>query len=265
MPTFRATPGLNLTTKQQEVLAAAVTTPAVTESLQRIAEQMLAPLTPVFAELHRQAAASIPNDLQRQFAERQRSVLADALRPAIATRVPVIALNPIFDEIARRQRDWARRLAVPLVPNAEAAWSAGLFAGLERIRVMSPLQVELPDVAGWDRLAELVSEGRFDAPTVAAAETEVAGDAETSEAIDEAAEMLAQQRPERSATQWRTAIVVGVWSMWILALAGAGVVVPAPLMAAIGLAVGRAAQVTAAGAGDWVDRRSATGQDGDDD
>lgn len=274
MSTFRDVPGLTLTAKQQQVLAAAVTTPAVTDSLQRITEQMLDEV-PVLAAFHRRIAEAFTTPVERahaEHAERSR-LISDAFRPVATARMSVATapdLQPVFDRIVKRQQDWAAALAVPLAQGfGSAAWTStsvpmDLFAGLQRIRVVSPLPVELPDVAGWDRLARLVSEGRFDAATVAAAETDVAGDAETSEAIDGAAEMLAQQRPERSVAQWRKTIVVAVWAMWILALAGAGWVVPAELIAAISAAVGKAAQVTGEAAGGWVDRRSVTGQDVED-
>lgn len=275
MPTFRATPGLTLTPKQQAALTAAIVTPAVTESLQRITDQMLEPMAPTLAAFRRRIAEAITTPVERAHAEhveRSRRLISDAFGQVATTRVSVATapdLQPMLDRVAKQQHAWAQALAIPLAQGfSSAAWpsaaTADWAAAWQRVRVVSPLPIEVPDLTGLDRLAELVSEGRFDAATLAVAETQVAGDAEISEAIDETAEALAAQRPERSAAQWRTAIVVEVWAMWLLALVALGVVVPTELVTAISLAVGKAAQVTGEAAGRWVDRRTITGQDVED-
>lgn len=292
MPTFRDVPGSGLTAEQQRILAAVVATPAVTDSLQRITDQMLEPMAPVLAAFRQRIFEAISTPVERahtqhaertrhllegvlqpEHNERSRHLIEGVLRPTANARVSVATapnLQPVFDRIAKRQQDWAKALAVPLAQGiGSAAWTttpgtADLFAAMQRMRVASPLQVELPDVAGWTRLANLFDEGRFDATTLEAAETQVAGDAEISEAIDETAEALAAQRPEWPAAQWRRVIVLEVWAMWVLALVALGVHVPSDFMAAITLAVGTAAKATTEGAGRWVDRRTITGQDGED-
>ncbi len=159
--------------------------------------------------LSEQAAANIAAQME--------PVLQASKLPLAAQKQMRLTLEPMFTQIAARQREWARALAVPVLADVHTqSQLTGLVVNpeftrsLQQISDLSRMRVELPDAAGVDRLLGLLDEGEFDAETLSAAEDGVAADAQLSEAIDEAAKLLSSARPWVSRERARQMGVVDV-------------------------------------------------------
>jgi len=272
VPTFTASdddddqPGL--TEEQRAALVRAFSTPAFRRSMEQLREQINRPLAGAFQQLNEQAAANIAAQMEPvlQASRLRNEALLKTIQPQLLTHVAAqkrmrSALEPMFAQIAERQREWAKALAVPLMANAHAqSQLAGLVVNpeftrsLQRISELSPLRVELPDADGFDRLSGLLEEGEFDAETLSAAEVGLAAEAELSEAIDEAAELLSRARPWIPRKRARQMVVVWVWLMCTAALTVVAVAAPSTIATAVGLA-GLASPEAAKKAGEKFDRR----------
>lgn len=258
-----------MTEEQRAALVRAFSTPALTSSLEQLRKQIKSPLAGPFQQLNQQVTAGFAAQLEPVLkASRLRNeALVKAIQPPLFAHVAAqFRLRPVpepmFAQIAERQREWAKALAVPLMANAHIqSQLAGLVVNseftrsLERITELSRLRLELPDTAGFDRLSELIDEGEFDAETLSAAEAGVAADAEFSAAIDEAAEVLSQARPWISRKRARQMVVVWVWLMWTAALTVVAVAAPSTIATYVSLAGLPAGQEAAKKAGEEFDRR----------
>ncbi len=199
--------------------------------------------------------------------------LLETIQPQLSAYVAAqkqmqLVLEPMLAQIAERQREWAKALAVPLMAHAQTqSQLAGLVVNpeftrsLERISALSRLRLELPDDAGFDRLSELLDEGKIGAETVSAAEVGLAADAELSAAIDEAANLLSSGRPWISRKRARQIVVVWVWLMWTAALTVVAVAAPSTIATYMSLAGLPAGQEAAKKAGAEFDRRYPPGDE----
>ena len=259
-----------LTEEQRAALVRAFSTPAFTRSMEQLRQQISSPLEGALQQLNQQVTAGVAAQLEPVLrASRLRNeALMKAIQPQLSAQVAAplrmrAVLEPMFAQIAERQREWAKALAVPLMANAHIqSQLAGLAVNseftrsLDRISALSRLRLELPEDAGFDRLSELIDEGEFDAETLLAAEDGVAADAELSAAIDEAADVLAQARPWISRMRARQMVVVWVWLMWTAALTVVAVAAPSPIATYVSLAGLPAGKEAAKRAGEQFDRRS---------
>jgi len=214
-----------LTDAQRAALVNAVSTPAFRRSLEQLQEQINRPLAGALQRINEQAAATIA-------AQMEPVLRASRLQLAAQNQMRA-ALEPMFAQIAARQREWAQALTVPVLASVYThpqitglVVSPEFTRSLQRISELSRLRVELPDTDGVDRLLGLLDEGEFDAETLSAAEDGVAADTELSEAIDEAARVLSSARPWISRKRARQMVVVWVWLMWAAALTVVAVAAP---------------------------------------
>ncbi|UZJ26843.1 hypothetical protein RHODO2019_18345 (plasmid) [Rhodococcus antarcticus] len=276
MPTFTASvdggdddDDAGLTEEQRAALVRAFSTPAFTRSMEQLRQQISSPLEGALQQLNQQVTAGVTAQLEPVLrASRLRNeALMKAIQPQLSAQVAAplrmrAVLEPMFAQIAERQREWAKALAVPLMANAHIqSQLAGLAVNseftrsLDRVSALSRLRLELPDAAGFDRLSELIDEGEFDAETLSAAEDGVAADAELSAAIDEAAEVLSEARPWISRVRARQMVVVWVWLMWTAALTVVAVAAPSTIATYVSLAGLPAGKEAAKRAGEQFDRR----------
>lgn len=167
-------------------------------------------------------------------------------------------LKPFMVQVAAQQRSMAKSLEVPLARYAEAQsrliMTPELTRAMERLRTASRVHLELPDEDGLDRLARLIDDGEISPDTVSAAETGLAGEAELSEAIEDAAEHLHASRPWISRARSRQIVMVWVWLMWTAAAATIVLTSPAEVGAVLGMSGVATADKGAAGAGKLFDK-----------
>jgi len=258
-----------LTEEQRAALVRAISTPAFMRSLEQVQEQINRPFAGAFQQLSEQARATIAAQMEPllRASSLRNEALLKTIQPQLFAHVAAqkqmqSVLEPMYAQIAERQREWAKALAVPLMANAHTqSQLAGLVVNpeftrsLERISALSRLRLELPDAAGFDRLSGLLDEGEFDAETLSAAEVGLAADAELSEAIDEAAELLSSARPWISRKRARQMVVVWVWLMWTAALTVVAVAAPSTIATYVSLAGLPAGPEAAKKAGAEFDRR----------
>lgn len=264
MTTFIAADGdddePSLTDEQRAALVRAVSTPALTASLERM-QRLFRPIAEqVNGSFGRAMAAQLEPVLR---ASRIQTTIGESLRPLIDQQLHTRKLmEPMFAQIAAQQQQWAKAFAVPLMANAQLqAGMAGMLvtpeltAALQRINEISRVRLELPDEEGIDRVSRLIDSGEIDATTLETAEVGVGADADMAAAIDEAAEVLARERPWMSRERARQVVIVWVWLMWTAGLVAIAVAVP-PIVATITGAAGLAgSRDVAKKAGDEFDKR----------
>lgn len=239
-----------LTKAQRAALVRAFSTPALTLSLERMRSQFSSIAEQVNGQFARVLAAQLEPVLRLTTMQ---TSFAESLQPVIKQQLDTRRmLEPLFTQIAERQQQWVKALVVPLAANARTqAQLAGLLvtpeltAALERINEVARLRFELPDQDGLDRLSGLVESGDIEPSTLEAAEAGVASDVDLSAAIDEAADVLARERPWLSRERARQVVVVWVWLMWTAGLVAIAVAAP-PIVGTIAGAAGLAASKDAA-------------------
>ena len=225
-----------LTDAQRAALLRAILTPALTASMERMQSQSRSLAAHVAAQLEPVVIAS-----------RIQTSIVTSVRPLIEQQLNTrTLLEPMFAQIAAQQQQWAETLAVPLMGNAHLqARMAGtlmtseLTAALQRISEVARVRLELPDADGIARLLGLIDSGEIDATTLDTAEAGLGSDVEMGAAIDEAAEVLARERPWISRKRARQVVIVWVWLMWAAALVAIAVAAP-PIVGTIAGAVGLA-------------------------
>lgn len=264
VPTFTASdddddddPGL--AEEQRAALVRAFSTPALTLSLERVQSQ-LSPIAEQVNGLGRVLAAQLGPVLRAS--QIQTSIAADSLQLVSEHLKARRMLEPLFAQIADRQQQWVKGLVVPLATIAQVQAQLActlvtpeLTAALERINEVSRLRLEIPDADGLDRLSGLVESGDIEPSTLEAAEAGVASDVNLSAAIDEAANVLARERPWLSRERARQVVVVWVWLMWTAGLVAIAVAAP-QIVGTIAGAAGLAASKDATKrAGEEFDKR----------
>ncbi len=264
MATFTADGGdgdqPRLTDQQRAALLRAVSTPALTASLERMQTQFGSIAEQVDGSFARAVAAQLEPVLR---ASGIQTTIGESLRPLIEQQLNTRKLmEPMFAQIAAQQQQWAKALAVPLMANAQLqARMAGMLvtpefsAALQRINEISRVRLELPDEEGIDRVSQLIDSSEIDATTLETAEVGVGSDADMSAAIDEAAAILARERPWMSRERARQVLVVWVWLMWTAGLVAIAVAAP-PIVGTITGAAGLAgSKDVAKRAGEEFDKR----------
>ena len=232
-----------LSDEQRAALWRAISTPALTASLERMQSQFRSIAAQVNGSLGRAVAAELEPVLR---ALRIQTSIGESLRPLIAQQLNTRKLmEPMFAQIAAQQH-WAETLAVPLMANAQLqARMAGMLVtpelteALQRINEIARVHLELPDTDGIDRVSGLIDSGEIDATTLETAEAGVGSDSDMAAAIDEAAEVLARERPWMSRARARQVVIVWVWLMWTAALVAIAVAAP-PIVGTITGAAGLA-------------------------
>lgn len=101
------------------------------------------------------------------------------------------------------------------------------------------MHLDFPDMDGLDRLSRLIDSGEIDATTTETAEAGVGSDVDIVVAIEEAAEVLAHERPWMSRERARQVVLVWVWLMWTAGLVAIAVSAP-PIVGTIAGAAGLA-------------------------
>ena len=81
------------------------------------------------------------------------------------------------------------------IVSAQTNRTPSLTDALQRINEVARVHLELPDTEGIDRVSGLIDSGEIDATTLETAEAGVGSDADMAAAIDEAAAVLARERP----------------------------------------------------------------------
>lgn len=256
MATFTAADGDDgeprLTDAQRAALLRAISTPVLTASLEGMQSQ--------FRSIAAQVAAQLEPVLM---ASRIQPSIGESLRPLIEQQLNTRKLlQPMFAQIAAQQQQWAETLAVPLMANAQMrARIAGMLvtpeltAALQRINEVAGVRLELPNTDGIDRVSGLIDSGEIGATTLETAEAGVGSDADMAAAIDEAAEVLARERPWMSRERARQVLIVWVWLMWAAALVAIAVAAP-PIVGTIAGAAGLAgSRDMAKKAGEEFDKR----------
>ena len=248
MATFTAADGDDgeprLSDEQRAALLRAISTPALTASLERMQSQFRSIAAQVNGSLGRAVEAELEPVLR---ALRIQTSIGESLRPLIAQQLNTRKLmEPMFAQIAAQQQHWAETLAVPLMANAQLqARMAGMLVtpelteALQRINEIARVHLELPDTDGIDRVSGLIDSGEIDATTLETAEAGVGSDSDMAAAIDEAAEVLARERPWMSRARARQVVIVWVWLMWTAALVAIAVAAP-PIVGTITGAAGLA-------------------------
>lgn len=189
-----------LSDEQRAALLRAISTPALTASLERMQSQFRSIAAQVNGSFGRAVAAQLEPVLR---ASRIQTSIGESLRPLIAQQLNTRKLmEPMFAQIAAQQQHWAETLAVPLMANAQLhARMAGMLVtpelteALQRINEIARVHLELPDTDGINRVSGLINSGEIDATTLETAEAGVGSDSDMAAAIDEAAEVLARERP----------------------------------------------------------------------
>lgn len=231
-----------LTDEQRAALVRAISTPALTASLERMQRQFRSMADQVNGAFGHTMAAQLGPVLK---ASRIQTTIGESLRPLIEQQLNTRKLmEPMFAQIAAQQQQWAKTLAVPLMANAQLqARMAGMLVtpelttALQRINEISRVRLELPNEEGIDRVSRLIDSGEIDAATLETAEAGVGSDADMAAAIDEAAEVLARERPWMSRERARQVVIVWVWLMWTAGLVAIAVAAP-PIVGAITGAAG---------------------------
>ncbi len=241
-----------LTDAQRAALLRAISTPVLTASLEGMQSQ--------FRSIAAQVAAQLEPVLM---ASRIQPLIGESLRSLIEQQLDTRKLlQPMFAQIAAQQQQWAETLAVPLMANAQMrARIAGMLvtpeltAALQRINEVARVRLELPNTDGIDRMSGLIDSGEIGATTLETAEAGVGSDADMAAAIDEAAEVLARERPWMSRERARQVLIVWVWLMWAAALVAIAVAAP-PIVGTIAGAAGLAgSRDMAKKAGEEFDKR----------
>ena len=264
MATFTAADGDDgeprLSDEQRAALLRAISTPALTASLERMQSQFRSIAAQVNGSFGRAVAAQLEPVLR---ASRIQTSIGESLRPLIAQQLNTRKLmEPMFAQIAAQQQHWAETLAVPLMANAQLqARMAGMLVtpelteALQRINEVARVHLELPDTDGIDRVSRLIDSGEIDATTLETAEAGVGSDSDMAAAIDEAAGVLARERPWMSRARARQVVIVWVWLMWTAALVSIAVAAP-PIVGTITGAAGLAgSKDVAEKAGQEFDKR----------
>lgn len=233
-----------LSDEQRAALLRAVSTPALTESLERMQSQLRPIAEQVNGSLSRALAAQLEPVLSTA---RLQASIRESIRPLIEQQMDTRKLmEPMFAQIAAQQQQWAETLAVPLMANAQ--WQARvagslvtpeLTAALQRITKIARVRLELPDTDGIERMSGLIDSGEIDATTLETAEAGIGSDADMAAAIDGAADVLARERPWMSRKRARQVVIVWVWLMWTAALVAIAVAAP-PIVGTITGAAGLA-------------------------
>lgn len=249
-----------LSEEQRAALVRALSTPALTASLERMQSQFRSIAEQVNGSFGRAVAAQLEPVLR---ASRIQTSIGESLRPLIAQQLSTRKLmEPMLAQIAAQQQHWAETLAVPLMANAQLqARMAGMLVtpelarALQRINETARVHPELPDKDGIDRVSKLIDSGEIDATTLETAQAGVGSDAAMAAAIDEAAEVLARERPWMSRARARQVVIVWVWLMWTAALVAIAVAAP-PIVGTITGAAGLAgSKDVAEKAGQEFDKR----------
>ena len=235
MTTFTAASGDDgeprLTDEQRAAILSAMSTPALTASLERVQSQLRLISERVNGLVGRAVAAQLEPVLR---ASRIQTSISESFRPLIEQQLNTQKLmEPMLAQIIVQQQQWAEKLAVPLMANAQLQAgmarmlvSPELTSALQRINEASRVHLEFPDTDGFDRVSELIDSGEIDGSTLETAEIGVGSDESLVVAIDEAAEALARERPWMSRERARQVIVVWVWLMWTVCLVAVAVAAP---------------------------------------
>lgn len=277
VPTFTATgdPGddePNQTEEQRAALVRAISTPALTESLERFNSQFARMAQQVVGSQFRSIAEQVNGTIGQAFASQLAPVLkasriqtsiGESLRPLIEQQLNTRKLmEPFFAQIAERQHEWAKALIGPLSAHADLqARMAGMLvtpeftAALERINEVSRVRLELPDADALDRLSGLIDSGEIDEETLETARSGLDADAAMAAAIDNAADVLARERPWLSRERCRQLVVFWAWLMWAAGLVVVAVAAP-PIIDTMAAAAGvSGSRDVAKRAGQEFDRR----------
>jgi hypothetical protein len=240
-----------LTEEQRAALVRAFSTPAMTESLERIGRT----IRPFVAKINTQCNEVLVAQLEPvlRASAIQMSNIGESLRPLIEQQLHTRRImEPLFAQIAERQQEWAKALIGPLSASADLqARMAGMLvtpeltAALERINKLSRVRLEMPDADGLDRLSKLIDAGEIDEETLATAEAGLVSEAALAAAIDDAADVLARERPWMSRERWRKVVVVWVWLMWTAGLVAISMAAP-PIVGEVASAAGLLASKEAA-------------------
>lgn len=249
------------TGEQRAALVRAVSTPALTASLERMQRQFRPIAEQVNGSFGRAMAAQLEPVLR---ASRIQTTIGESLRPLIDQQLHTRKLmEPMFAQIAAQQHQWAKTFAVPLMTNAQLQAGMAsmlvtpeLTAALQRINEISRVRLELPDEEGIDRVSRLIDSGEIDATTLETAEAGVGADADmAASAIDEAAEVLARERPWMSRERARQVVIVWVWLMWTAGLVAIALAVPPIVGTITGAARLAGSKDVAKKAGEEFDKR----------
>lgn len=249
-----------LTDEQRAALMRAISTPALTASLERMQSQVRSIAEHVDGQFGQVVAAQLEPVLR---AARVHTSIGESLRPLIEQQLNTRKLmEPMLAQIAARQQQWARALAVPLMTNAQLqARMISMLATpeltdvLQRINEITRVHVAFPDADGIDRVSGLIDSGEIDAATLKTAEAGVGSNVDMVAAIDEAAEVLVHERQWMSQERARQVVIVWVWMMWTAALVAVSVAAP-PIVGTITGAAGLAgSKDVAKKAGDKFDKR----------
>lgn len=249
-----------LTDEQQAALLRAMSTPALTASLERMQSRFRSIAKQVNGSVGRTVASQLEPVLK---ASRIQTSIAESLRPLIEQQLSTRKLmEPMLAQVAAQQQQWAEKFAVPLMANVQQQEHlAGrlvtpeLADALQRINEIARVHLDFPDMDGIDRVSGLIEAGEIDATTLETAEAGVGPDVDMVAAIEEAAEVLARERPWMSRERARQVVLVWVWLMWTAGLVAIAVAAP-PIVGTIAGAAGLAgSKDVAKKAGEEFDKR----------
>ncbi len=236
--------GLRLTDEQRAALLRAISTPALIASVERMHSQFRSLAEQVNGSFGRAVAAQLEPVLR---ATRMQTSIGASLRPLTEQQLDTQKLiEPIIAQIAAQQQQWAEKLAVPLMANAQfqarmasMLVTPELTAALQRINEIPRVRLKLLDTDRIEQVSGLIDSGEIDATTLETAEAGVTSDAHMATAIDEAAALLARDRPWMSRERARQVVVIWVWLMWTAGLVAIAVAAP-PIVGTITGAAGLA-------------------------
>jgi hypothetical protein len=249
-----------LTDEQQAALLRAMSTPALTASLERMQSRFRSIAEQVNGSVGRTVASQLEPVLK---ASRIQTSIGEGLRPLIEQQLRTRRLmEPMLAQIAAQQQQWAEKFAVPLMANVQLQEQmAGMLLtpqltdALQRINEIARVHLDFPDMDGIDRVSGLIDSGEIDATTLETAEAGVGSDVDMVAAIEEAAEVLARERPWMSRERARQVVLVWVWLMWTAGLVAIAVAAP-PIVGTIAGAAGLAgSKDVAKKAGEKFDKR----------